>query len=73
MKIGTQQDDNLKKSHSYKVAQIRKKIETGKIVSPPIIGRIHIKKNTYMVPKVELKTPEEVEAWRNEMIIKFGL
>lgn len=73
MKIGTQQDDNLKKSHGYRVSQIRKKLESGQIISPPITGRIHIKKNTYMVPKHELKTAEEVEAWRNEMILKFNL
>jgi hypothetical protein len=73
MSTTTQIDDNLKKSHLYKVEQVRKKIESGKIKSPPIAGRVWIKKNTYMVPKIKLRTPEEVEAWRNKMIEKFKL
>ena len=70
---GTQQDDNLKKSHAYQVRAIRNKIAKGKIISPPIFGRVHVKRSTYMVPKVDVSTPEKLEAWRNEMIEKFKL
>ena len=42
-------------------------------VSPSITNRIHVKGSTYMVPKVELKTEEEVESWRQQMIQKYGL
>jgi hypothetical protein len=73
MSTRTQQDDNLEKSHAFQVSRIRNKIAKGKIISPPITGRVYIKRNTFMIPKIELKTPEAVEAWRQEMILKYNL
>ena len=41
--------------------------------SPSISKRVHVKGSTFMVPKIELKTPEALEAWRAEMVQKYGL
>lgn len=73
MSTTTQQDDNLQKSHSFQVNAIRKKIEKGKIISPPITARVYIKRNTFMIPKVDVSTPEKLESWRQEMIEKYKL
>jgi hypothetical protein len=41
--------------------------------SPSILNRVHVKGSTYMVPKVKLETPEQVEEWRQKMVEKYGL
>lgn len=55
--------------NKQKAKQAKKRL--GK--SPAISKRVHVKGSTFMVPKIELTTPEAVEAWRAEMVQKYRL
>jgi len=50
-----------------------KALKNKKIKSPPIKARIHVKGKTWMVPNRELKTEDEIQSWRQEMIEKYNL
>lgn len=61
--------NNRQKKRETALAKRKRK----KFKSPSLRGMVHIKGKTSMVPNRKLRSEEEVEAWKQEMIEKFGL
>jgi len=65
--------DNQIKSHHSLGQKTQKTLKKKGIKSPSIQAMVHVKGRTSMVPKVDVSTPEKLEAWKQSIIEKYNL
>jgi len=65
--------DNQVKSHKSLGQKTREQLKKKGVKSPDIGELVHVKGRTSMVPKVDVSTPEKLEAWRQSIIEKYNL